>query len=49
MMPSNKIAAIETSNQRQRADAHGAQSRARWFSGRFAPHGLSSCGIAELR
>ena len=49
MMPSNEIAAIESSNKRQRAEAHGAQSHARWFSGRFASHGLPSCGIADLR
>jgi hypothetical protein len=46
MMPSNEIAAIESSNMRQRAEAHGARSHARWFSGRFAPHGLSSPMIA---
>ena len=32
---------IERSNKRQRAEAHGAQSHARWFSGRSVPHGLS--------
>jgi hypothetical protein len=40
MMPTNDdIAAIE-SPKRQRAEAHGAQSHARWSSGRSASHGL---------
>jgi hypothetical protein len=48
MMPANEIAAIETSNMRQRAEAHGARSHARWFSGRFAPHDLSSRCCRQL-
>lgn len=40
MMPAkDDIAAIEPSK-RQRAEAHGAQSHARWSSGRSASHGL---------
>jgi hypothetical protein len=40
MMPTNDdIAAIE-SPKRQRAEAHGAQSHARWSAGRSASHGL---------
>jgi hypothetical protein len=40
MMPTNDdIAVIETS-MRQRAEAHGTQSHARWCTGRSVSHGL---------
>ena len=40
MMPTNAVAAVETFIKRQRAEAHGAQSHARWLRGYSVSHGL---------
>jgi len=41
MMPTNDdIGAIEVTNKRQRAEAHGARSECRWCLGSSVSHGL---------